>query len=425
MISAAVLTACVSGNGTSTDTVATPFVLTRAPASPSPGVAAPTSTVLHATTTAPAGAPTTAVSAEPVNAPAASPAAPAVTVPAPRAVTGRILADQRFSYTGGAEFEAHRVQYTSTDDRGSIIGVTGVVLLPSGPPPNGGWPVLSWSHGTTGLGDSCAPSRTDDVRGQANLFTQLLRAGVAVAATDYAGLGTPGPHPYLDGASEGRAAIDMVRAARAVSNRTSTRWIAAGYSQGGQSALFAAELAATYGAGLQLIGAAALAPVSNLAKLVDLSPGIPFVPIIASGLVAQNGSVRLSDLLSPRAYAKSGVIESGCIGDIGTAYQGMTPDDLFGPGVRNSPVWNDFAAAGDPGHRRIGVPVLVAQGGDDRVVPKALTDALVGRMCGMGRNVLYKTFSKADHYSIQLMASTDLLSFASDRAAGRHGYTNC
>ena len=38
--------------------------------------------------------------------------------------------------------------------------------------------------------------------------------GYAIAATDYPGLGTPGPHPYLVGDSEARAVIDSVRAAR-------------------------------------------------------------------------------------------------------------------------------------------------------------------------------------------------------------------
>ncbi|GLX99487.1 hypothetical protein Hesp01_74370 [Herbidospora sp. NBRC 101105] len=35
-----------------------------------------------------------------------------------------------------------------------------------------------------------------------------------MVATEYEGLGTPGPHPYLHGASEAYGVIDMVRAAR-------------------------------------------------------------------------------------------------------------------------------------------------------------------------------------------------------------------
>ena len=32
--------------------------------------------------------------------------------------------------------------------------------------------------------------------------------------TDYQGLGTPGPHPYLIGTAEGRSVVDIVAAGR-------------------------------------------------------------------------------------------------------------------------------------------------------------------------------------------------------------------
>ena len=51
------------------------------------------------------------------------------------------------------------------------------------------------------------------------LLQRWLKAGYAVVRTDYEGLGTPGAHPYLIGASEGRAMLDMVRAARKLDRR--------------------------------------------------------------------------------------------------------------------------------------------------------------------------------------------------------------
>ena len=56
----------------------------------------------------------------------------------------------------------------------------------------------------------------------AHLRSQLgayLKAGYAVAETDYEGLGTPGVHPYLIGSSEGRSVLDIVRAAREIDPR--------------------------------------------------------------------------------------------------------------------------------------------------------------------------------------------------------------
>jgi hypothetical protein len=43
---------------------------------------------------------------------------------------------------------------------------------------------------------------------------EFREAGYVIAATDDQGLGTPGPHPYLVGDSEGMGALDSVRAAR-------------------------------------------------------------------------------------------------------------------------------------------------------------------------------------------------------------------
>ncbi|MDP8988286.1 MAG: lipase, partial [Actinomycetota bacterium] len=95
--------------------------------------------------------------------------------------------------------------YLSEGGDGRSAAVGGVVYAPGGPPPDEGRPVLSWAHGTVGLADHCAPSR-------AGVFVpdlaELVHAGYVVAATDYEGLGTPGPHPYLVGASAGRSVLD-------------------------------------------------------------------------------------------------------------------------------------------------------------------------------------------------------------------------
>jgi hypothetical protein len=64
--------------------------------------------------------------------------------------------------------------------------------------------VVTWGHGTTGIGDGCAPTRYDnpqDVTTIDPLLQRWIGAGYAVVRTDYEGLGTPGTHPYLIGRS--------------------------------------------------------------------------------------------------------------------------------------------------------------------------------------------------------------------------------
>src|ERR1700733_6993222 len=111
---------------------------------------------------------------------------------------------------------AYKVLYRSTKRDGTPIAVSGVVIIPAGTPPPGGWPIVAWAHPTTGVVPHCAPSLALFVFQQMAGLRQLIEQGAVVAATDYPGLGTAGPHPYLVGDSEARAVIDSVRAARSL-----------------------------------------------------------------------------------------------------------------------------------------------------------------------------------------------------------------
>src|SRR5690349_21540446 len=109
---------------------------------------------------------------------------------------------------------AFRVLYRSRDQNRDAIAVSGVIVVPRGNAPRGGRPVVAWAHGTTGIARKCAPSLRPSIYQTIHGLRDLLARGYVVTATDYPGLGTVGPHPYLIGVSEGRAVLDSVRAAR-------------------------------------------------------------------------------------------------------------------------------------------------------------------------------------------------------------------
>lgn len=164
---------------------------------------------------------------------------------------------------------AYKVLYRSTKPDGTPIAVSEVVIIPPGTPPPGGWPIVAWAHPTTGVVPHCAPSLALFVFQQMAGSRRLLENGYAIAATDYPGLGTPGPHPYLVGDSEARAVIDSVRTARSFPGlENSARYAVWGHSQGGQAALFTGMIAKTYAPELQLVGVAAAAPATDLAALM-------------------------------------------------------------------------------------------------------------------------------------------------------------
>src|SRR4051794_9453193 len=100
------------------------------------------------------------------------------------------------------------VVYRSQAPDGKSVPTSGVVTIPKGKAPKGGFPVVSWAHGTTGIADLCAPSKTATeapTNGYVTNFraeaTEWVKEGFAVAQTDYQGLGTAGMHPYLIGLS--------------------------------------------------------------------------------------------------------------------------------------------------------------------------------------------------------------------------------
>lgn len=159
---------------------------------------------------------------------------------------------------------AWRIRYASTSDAGATQPVTGVVVVPAGAPPRGGRPVIAWAHGSWGVAATCAITGDAWFRSTPALGEMLAR-GYAVVATDYAGLGTPQPHPYLIGRSAAHSVLDAVRAARLIEGAgTGARFVPWGESQGGHASLWAGLSARVYAPELRLVGVAAAAPPTDL-----------------------------------------------------------------------------------------------------------------------------------------------------------------
>ncbi|HSN81465.1 MAG TPA: hypothetical protein VLS88_02710, partial [Polyangiales bacterium] len=93
-----------------------------------------------------------------------------------------------------ADSRTFAVLYASESLRGEAIAVSGIVVVPDAPAPEGGFHVVSWAHGTKGIADSCAPSR--GFSGASHDFfdiaPELVDAGYVAVSSDYEGLGTPG-----------------------------------------------------------------------------------------------------------------------------------------------------------------------------------------------------------------------------------------
>ena len=303
--------------------------------------------------------------------------------------------------------------YRSTGVTGKAVAVSATVSVPKGRPPKGGWPVISWAHGTTGIADQCAPSR-DSASNPAHdlidyaypLLRRWLKAGYAVVRTDYEGLGTPGDHPYLIGASEGRSVLDAVRAARKLDRRLGRRVVLAGHSQGGQAVLWAASLAPKLTPELKVRGTLALAPVSHLAEQSALLPNLK-QPSALSGLIAM--ILRGVDIARPQLGVAAGLSDRAaalypqtlteCLGALTSAgsFGALAPADLIRSGADTRPVIAALGQLDDPEDLRIRTPVRIQQGTADATVFKAFTDPLVDDYRKRGNPVTYKTYEGVDH----------------------------
>lgn len=156
----------------------------------------------------------------------------------------------------------------ATDGASPKTESTGVVTIPyPATPPPGGFHVGGNNHGTIGVDDPCAPSKSLLGVGHAGWFGARGMIGVA---PDYPGLGTAGVHPYLVSRSEGAAALDALRAARALAAHlgvpTSGRFVSVGLSQGGHATIAAAALHQAYAPDLDVRAFAAAAPASAWAS---------------------------------------------------------------------------------------------------------------------------------------------------------------
>jgi acetyl esterase/lipase len=324
------------------------------------------------------------------------------------------------------------VLYTSLSPAGKRVAVSGSVSIPKGKAPTGGWPIVSYGHGTTGIADKCAPSRNRK-GGVADGYisytdpemNQWLKAGYAVARTDYQGLGTPGLHPFLVGVPEGRSILDIVSASRQLGLKISNRYLIAGHSQGGHAALWAAGLAATYGKGIKLKGTVAYAPASNfkfmaqaLGAYPDPNPLSALATLLVRGMTAVYPEVDPNQLLSDKFLPFWKYTATDCLSElaVGSKLGGLAPAEMIRSGYDRTRMF-EILDAQNPAVKT-SAPILLAQGSSDSTVPMLLTNMLYPSLTAQGDTVDYKVYDGVDHGGVVAAAENDVMSFFESRLPG-------
>ncbi|MGE0542944.1 MAG: lipase family protein [Dehalococcoidia bacterium] len=328
----------------------------------------------------------------------------------------------------------HRLLYHSRTAADDDIAVSGLLITPTTDPPSGGFPLIAFAHPTVGISEKCAVSANlfiplipADVQNFYQIyFEPFVRAGFAVVATDYQGMGAPGPYSYLVGEIEGRNVLDIARAARQVDGvQISARVAIVGHSQGGHGGLFARQIAAAYAPELTITGSAFAAPAADLHTILDAvltrTERTPLTGMVAMTAVSwvetYAPALALRDLMSSAGIATTKRLGEHCIllADLGFAER--PPAAYFPVNPASVPAWADVIARNTPDTGRIETPLLIAQGEADAVVPFASTETFVEQARAGGNDITFHPYPGAGHMSVLHQAMPAIVTWISNRFA--------
>ncbi len=317
-----------------------------------------------------------------------------------------------------------RILYSSTDglDGRTRNAVSGAVYLPQGDAPQGGWPLLVWSHGTVGIGDLCAPSFAGHGTRDPQYLNSWLEQGYAIAASDYQGLGTPGTHPYMDARTMAFNNLDLIRAVRSGGFPVSSAVFIAGQSQGATGALAAASYTDQYASDVKLRGIIATGvPYFSPSVMWDLvaksdrnavSASLPLSLYMLAFAEMLDPEFRMGTLLSDKAKPVASKVGETCVFDFIDASKnaGLSTAKTFVS--RPDIALLKVLSRADIPNLNFGIPVFTGSGTRDEITPFSMQQAFIADACGAGARITARTYEGANHNQGLLRSVADAQQFA-------------
>ncbi|MFW0788892.1 lipase family protein [Gordonia sp. CPCC 205333] len=318
---------------------------------------------------------------------------------AARPTAGAVIASEDITAQPNSRIvNARRVvamTYLSEGPHGNLVPVRGSVSIPARPA--GGWRLVAFGHGTTGLGDKCTTTDRmgSKVGGKGvfdDWFGQWLGSGYVFATTEYAGIGGPGVHAYSDGKVAGKNLLDAARAARAIVKKytggdVGKGFVTVGGSQGGQTSLWAGRQAPSYAPELKNVGTVAQSVPTEIASMLSvIRPGIPPVPVpdyvtyvsyILAGVKVVRPDVDVDSYLTPLGRRVVEDAKTLCYPNQGRATKGLGVGQLVSRPLAQGNLIDairQITSVPNSGYRE---PILIYQGLYDPVVPMPFTDDFV------------------------------------------------
>ncbi|MFD6464024.1 lipase family protein, partial [Streptomyces roseolus] len=314
--------------------------------------------------------------------------------------------------------QGYRIEYVASNFSGGKRAVGGSVFVPElGPDPA---PVLTWAHCTVGSNEHNAPSKVGLIPEERVHLSYWLAAGFVVAATDYEGLGTKEPHPYLDGEAIADDIIDIARAVHAMDLDIDNRTMIGGFSQGGHGSLFAAAICTAYAPELDLRGTVSLAPPVRFLEFVrpytvegDGSVHA-LVPTILAGLHTRRPEFDPGPRLSSAGRALLRAATQQSMKDLDALCSATTNDEAGVTGIGTWQPLIDALESTSPPVTKYDRPLFLCAGGADPVFTSHQGSTYSRELAECGSDVTFHDFESLDHVGLLEPAAQHATRWAAD-----------
>ncbi|KAK2590014.1 hypothetical protein QQS21_012312 [Conoideocrella luteorostrata] len=336
--------------------------------------------------------------------------------------------------------DSHQILYRTTDSHDNATATVLTVLVPH----NADYTkVMSYQVAEDAPSLDCAPSYALQLASAAGgplgtiitqaemlLIEAVLEQGWIVIVPDF-----QGPKgAFLANKLAGQAILDGIRAASqsfsytGIAERpTVAMW---GYSGGGITSAWAAELQPIYAPELEIAGAAVGGIEPNIRTAVDEINRGPFAGLIAAGMIGLSNEYpaladRMIQDLKPEHRKDFDKMKRQCLTANAVEFAFKDVKSMFKDGFITSPANLDIIEANALGKAAPKMPIFLYKSVFDEVSPIQETDDVYEFYCSHGTPVQYERDMLSEHGVAAVTGAPRALSFLIDVMNGRRPVTKC
>jgi hypothetical protein len=166
--------------------------------------------------------------------------------------------------------------------------------------------------------------------------------------------------------------------------------------------------------------------------IIQAAGSPPFDAFMGNLLIATDGlhagygqSFDPRTFLTPAAVADLARVSNECVDATIRRWRGHPIRDLFARNPLAVPALARIIQQNSPGSTNPGVPIFLAQGSANQQIPIGVSAQLAAQYCRLGANLTRRVYPGADHDGVVDAATTDVLTWMSQRDQGRPAPSDC